>query len=86
MADCHGRALLRRFLDRHGVSQRVAACAIGVSAPTMSDWLSGNKRPTDHMRTAIAKWTRGAVPEGAWMFADEARALEAVKAFRATGT
>lgn len=86
MVGCRGRLLLRKFLEDNGILQSAAALAIGVSAPTMSDWLAGHKRPSDHMRTIIARWTNGAVPESAWLFAEETRAINAVKAFRATGS
>jgi len=86
MSGSRGRVLLRKFLEDNRITQSTAASAIGVSAPTMSDWLAGNKRPSDHMRTIVARWTGNSVPESSWLFAEESRAVNAVKAFRATGS
>jgi hypothetical protein len=82
MAD--GATLLRGFLDRHGLSQGDAAEALGVSDPTVHDWLKGAKRPRSHHRDAVATWTSGEVPAVAWVLDEEAEKLAAVRPFDPT--
>lgn len=57
---------LGRFLEAHGISKSRAAAAIGVSVPTMIDWLRGTKRPRQVLRDAIQKWTGDAVLAVSW--------------------
>lgn len=76
-----GNGLLANFLRRNGLKQTDAATALGVSAPTLSDWLSKMKRPRAHHRRAIAIWTRNGVPESAWDTAQEQQALAELQPF-----
>ncbi len=82
MADlCEGAQLLREFIRSHGLADAAAAAAIGVSAPTMHEWLSGTYRPRVEHRRAIEKWTSAYVPESAWQTAEERETAEGIKAF-----
>jgi hypothetical protein len=56
--------LLQAFLQRNGVTQVAAGLALGVSGPTIYDWVAGKKRPRTHHREAIALWTNGEVVVG----------------------
>ncbi len=76
-----GATRLRRFLKKHGITQIAAAKALGVSDPTIHDWLYEIKRPRAHHRQAIEVWTCGAVDEGSWMSADERDAMASVQPF-----
>jgi hypothetical protein len=60
------RHLLYEFLRGNGLSNVACARAIGVSCPTVHDWLKGVKRPIAARRKLIAKWTRNAVPVASW--------------------
>ncbi len=77
---------LAAFLEEHDLTQREAAQAVGVSSPTMHDWLTGAKRPSAAHRESIERWTSGAVAASAWATAEEAAAVEAIEPFRPTGT
>lgn len=76
-----GRALLRAFLQQHGVSQVSASKALGVSDPTIHDWLAGIKRPRAHHRESIAVWTGGDVPASSWLLDAERDAMSNVSPF-----
>lgn len=67
---------LARFRARHGVSLRLAARSLGVSAPTVLDWERGRKVPSPPLRRAILIWTDGHIREEEWMTPRE-RAIEA---------
>jgi transcriptional regulator with XRE-family HTH domain len=73
--------LFRAFRVRHGLSQRAAASALGVSGPTVCEWEKQRKRPDAHHRAAIEIWTNGAVPARAWLTAAEARVLRVVRPY-----
>jgi transcriptional regulator with XRE-family HTH domain len=76
-----GATLLRRFINRHGVTQFAASQALGVSDPTVNDWLKGVKRPVAHHRDAIAIWTNGEVPVESWVRNSERDAVARVRPF-----
>ena len=65
---------LKQFLDENGVSKRQCAIALGVSSPTIIDWLRGHKRPRHVHRAAISKWTNGIVPEADWETSEDREA------------
>jgi len=60
------RATLRDFLDHHGITFSGAAMALSVSVATISQWISGARRPGATHREAIDRWTGGRVPRAAW--------------------
>ncbi len=72
--------LLKDHLEAKGMTKSAAARELGVSAPTMQDWLDATKRPRPSLRLAIARWTDGAVPASAWVTAAELREAEAIVA------
>lgn len=75
-----GARLMERYLTEKGLKQTHAAKALDVSDPTVSDWLSGEKRPRAETRDLIETWTGGAVPAGAWKTAEEIAAQQAMAA------
>lgn len=76
-----GAARLQAFIKRHGLTQLAAANALGVSDPTVHDWVTGAKRPKAHHRQAIEAWTGGAVPVAAWLTKEERASQAAVRPF-----
>lgn len=66
-----GARLLGEFLRRNGLTQLAAGRAIGVSDPTIHDWVTGAKRPRAHHREAVAVWTSSEVPCDAWLTEQE---------------
>jgi len=70
--------LLQAFITDNGYTPTAAARAIGISHVTMLDYLSGEKRPSDDRRDAIAIWTGGAVAREAWRTEEERVVLAAV--------
>lgn len=63
--------LFRKFLTDAGLTQAEAAKRLGVSAPTMHDWLTGAKRPTAVWRDAIERLSSGSVPASSWVTPEE---------------
>jgi transcriptional regulator with XRE-family HTH domain len=76
-----GADLLRDFLRQHELTQSAAGRALGVTPPTIHDWLKGVKRPRASMRAAIELWTSGAVPGGAWGTSKDRRRLQRIEPF-----
>lgn len=76
-----GASRLQAFLKAHGLSQVAAAGDLGVSGPTVHDWVTGAKRPKGHHREAIAVWTHGQVPAESWLRDDERAVMAGVKPF-----
>lgn len=76
-----GAVQLAEFLRRNGLTQISAAGALGVSDPTIHDWVTGSKRPKAHHREVIAVWTRGEVTIDAWLTAQERAATQLVRPF-----
>lgn len=81
MTDAVGRDLLSGFLTLHSLNQSDAARAVGVSVPTMHDWLKGAKRPRATHRKTLDKWSRGAIPAASWETPDELATQDAVQPF-----
>ena len=77
-----GAGLLRKFLERNGITKIAAAAALGVSDPTVHDWATGSKRPRTHHRETIQVWTSGAVPADSWTFPEERAAATGVVPFK----
>lgn len=78
-----GPSLFRRFLKKHEVTQLAASKALGVSDPTIHDWVHGIKRPRAHHREAIAVWTGDRVPVASWLLDEERHAVAEVRPFLA---
>jgi DNA-binding transcriptional regulator YdaS (Cro superfamily) len=76
--------LLQAFLQRNGVTQVAAGLALGVSGPTIYDWVAGKKRPRTHHREAIALWTNGEVVVDAWLDDSERATVAGVRPFVAS--
>lgn len=76
-----GARRLAAFLKRNGITQLGAGEALGVSDPTVHDWVTGSKRPKAHHRDAIATWTRGEVGTELWLTAEERASRKAVRPF-----
>ena len=83
MAERHsdGSRGLRAFLEKHAISQRSAAEALGVTDPAVHDWVTGAKRPRAHHRVSIEVWTRGSVVAASWAFPEERAAARDVVPF-----
>jgi hypothetical protein len=73
---------LEAFLKAHKISLRVASEALNVTHPTVIAWLQGTAKPDSTHRKLIAVWTSDAVPEMAWMTAEEQIALGTLVPFR----
>lgn len=82
----NGGRLLAEFLKRNGLTQLAASRAIGVSDPTIHDWVTGSKRPRAHHRDAISVWTNEDVPADAWLTDEERAGTMAVRPFRPDAT
>lgn len=52
---------LAKYIERSGLTQSAVGDAVGVSYPTVSDWVRGVKRPRPERVAALAKVL--AVPE-----------------------
>lgn len=63
--------LLEVWLQESGVTQAVLADAIGVSEPTLTEYVKRRRCPRDLTRQKIRRATCGAVPIDAWDSAEE---------------
>ncbi len=79
-----GATRLAEFLKRNGLTQLAAAEALGVSDPTVHDWVTGAKRPRAHHREAISVWTGGEISSDSWLVDEERVAMAAVRPFTPT--
>ena len=73
-----GVALLREELSRRGIRPAEAARQLGVSKPTMGEWLAGGLRPSFLRRPEIRSWSEGRIPEDSWLTAEERARLALV--------
>lgn len=87
MADrlSRGAHALLGFLKRYGITNVDAASALGVSDPTIHDWVTGAKLPRHEHRLRIERWT-GEVHTGLWVSEDESKRIKAVVPFRPVAT
>jgi transcriptional regulator with XRE-family HTH domain len=76
MAIVPGAAALKQFLELKGLTQHSLAIAIGVSDPTVHDWVDGIKRPRHFRRKQIEDWSRGEVLESLWLTEVERETIE----------
>jgi transcriptional regulator with XRE-family HTH domain len=73
-----GSDLLRSELDAKGIRAAEAARQLGVSKPTIGDWLSGASRPTAARALLVATWSEGRVPVESWETDEEREARAAL--------
>jgi DNA-binding transcriptional regulator YdaS (Cro superfamily) len=81
-----GAVLLAQFLEQREIPQSRCAAALGVSSPTVHDWLKAVKRPRTALRVAIDRWTGGAVPSSSWATAKELATLDGIEPWKRTGS
>lgn len=68
--------LLKTFLrSKKPITQAEAANQLGIVPSALTAYLKAIQRPRPDVRSRIAKWTGGKVPEAAWLTARERRAL-----------
>lgn len=67
--------LLARFIGDKGLTQAAAADQLSIVPAALSMYLKRRQRPRADIRTRIAKWSEGAVPEDAWLTAKERAGL-----------
>lgn len=75
-----GPTLLREFLARHSISLREAGAQLGFSHITIRSWLLRRAKPRESVRSAIERWTAGAVPADAWLTRKDLLALRRLAA------
>lgn len=78
-----GAKALARFVEKNGMTKTAAAAGVGVSVPTLLDYLSGAKRPNSIRREVIERYTGGAVSRNSWDFPAERAELESTTPFGA---
>lgn len=61
-----GAVALRRVAQERGLSKSAIARAIGVSHPTVIDWMRGYKRPSWPNRFRIRDWSDGTITAESW--------------------
>ena len=76
-----GAKQLAAYLKGRGLPQCRLADAIGVSHPTVHDWLHGARRPRAVHRALIAKWTSDEVAVAAWVTGEEWALIDATQPF-----
>lgn len=79
-----GRTLLLGWAakDSEGRTQTAIARAIGVTQPSVRDWMMGLSRPRDAQRIAVERLTDGFVERDSWMTEDERDRAEGVEPMR----
>lgn len=60
-------------------SEGETARALGITRGLISHWKRKGQRPGAAIRIAIAKWSRGRVPESCWMLDNELAQLERIQ-------
>jgi transcriptional regulator with XRE-family HTH domain len=81
MGEYLGPDLLRAFLDaKRPMTQAQAAGQLGIVPAALTAYLKRKQRPRSDIRQRIAKWSEGAVPEGAWLTAEERVGMDGVHA------
>lgn len=73
---------LNAFLEANGVTFEDAARALGTHKSAVFQWAHGPGRPRVEFRTAIARWTKGAVKVDDWLTDDEQERASGVVPFR----
>lgn len=72
---------LARFIEQNTMTKTAAAAGIGVSLPTLLDYLSGAKRPSSIRREVIERYTGGLVARDGWDLRSERAELERTAPF-----
>ena len=68
--------LLKAFLkSKKPITQAEAASQLGIVPSALTAYLKAIQRPRPDVRSRIAKWSGGKVPEVAWLTGAERRAL-----------
>lgn len=80
-----GSKAFAAFLKANRISQADAARALGVSSPTIFDWIKGTKRPRPAHREAIERWTEKVVADQ-WKTKGEREGLAKIAPLKRTGT
>ena len=78
MTDPH--RVFASFLRGAGLRPVDAASALGVSAQTVANWLSGRSAPDAVARLQIEAWSRRLVPASVWVTAEDRARLRAQNA------
>ncbi len=76
-----GARALKAFIEKHQLTQLMAARALGVTDPAVHDWLAGTKRPRPQHRASIEVWTGGVVGRDSWLSKRERAELAVVRPF-----
>jgi transcriptional regulator with XRE-family HTH domain len=63
----NGREKLRRFLEKHELTQEAFAAKAKVPGPQVSLWLSGKRRPGPDSIAKIEKATDGEITLADWV-------------------
>lgn len=58
---------LADWLDAHGQKRVTLAKTLGITPPLVSLWLAGRRTPSAPLRSAIERWTSGAIAASAWL-------------------
>lgn len=61
-----GAVALCRIAEDQGLTKTAIARAIGVSHPTVIDWMRGYKRPSEPNRAKLHHWSDGAIAPASW--------------------
>lgn len=81
MTDCIAPELLSNFLKaRPTLTQAQAAEQLNIVPAALTAYLKRKQRPRSDIRKRIERWTQGAVPESAWLTAEELVELGEVSA------
>lgn len=83
-----GRKLLLQWVseDPAGRTQTAIGRALGVTQPSVADWMSGKSRPKPDQRVGLERLSGGAIERDSWMTPGERKRLDAVRPMGGTGT
>ena len=74
-----GIDVFMEFLRSINASEGESARALGITRGLISHWKRKGQRPGAAIRAAIAKWSRGRVPEACWLLPEEIVQLDRVQ-------
>lgn len=79
--------LLKNWLNELGMSAEALAEKVGVTKPTIYDWIRGTARPVKALhQQKLAKLSNGRLQPLGWQTADERAELDSCAPLAATGT